>query len=92
MFKRRKTREEGVGGRLVVGERCRRDSLPAVIEVPGYALRQVEPQCVEVDLAKCQDLAPIFTALSGAGVTVVSMRNKENRLERMFVNVLEGAS
>jgi len=68
------------------------DVLPAGIEVPGYALRQVEPQCLEVDLAKGQDLAPIFTALSGAGVTVVSMRNKENRLERMFVNVLEGAS
>ena len=66
--------------------------LPAGIEVPGYTLRQVEPQCLEVDLAKGQDLAPIFTALSGAGVTVVSMRNKENRLERMFVNVLEGAS
>ena len=66
--------------------------LPAGIEVPGYTLRQVEPQCLEVDLAKGQDLAPIFTALSGAGVTVVSMRNKENRLERMFVNVLKGAS
>ena len=68
------------------------DALPPRIEVPGYALMQVEPQCLEVDLAKGQELAPIFTALSGAGVTVVSMRNKENRLERMFVNVLEGAS
>ena len=68
------------------------DALPPGIEVPGFALRQVEPQCLEVDLAKGQDLAHVFTALSGAGVTVVSMRNKENRLERMFVNVLEGAS
>ena len=68
------------------------DALPPGIEVPGFALRQVEPQCLEVDLAKGQDLAQVFTALSGAGVTVVSMRNKENRLERMFVNVLEGAS
>ena len=68
------------------------DALPFGIEVPGFALRQVEPQCLEVDLAKGQDLAQVFTALSGAGVTVVSMRNKENRLERMFVNVLEGAS
>ena len=66
--------------------------LPAGIEVPGYTLRQVEPQCLEVDLAKGQDLAQVFTALSGSGVTVVSMRNKENRLERMFVNVLEGVS
>ena len=68
------------------------DALPPGIKVPGFALRQVEPQCLEVDLAKGQDLAQVFTALSGAGVTVVSMRNKENRLERMFVNVLEGAS
>jgi len=68
------------------------DALPPGIEVPGFSLRQVEPQCLEVDLAKGQDLAQVFTALSGAGVTVVSMRNKENRLERMFVNVLEGAS
>ena len=68
------------------------DALPPGIEVPGFVLRQVEPQCLEVDLAKGQDLAHVFTALSGAGVTVVSMRNKENRLERMFVNVLEGAS
>ena len=68
------------------------DTLPSGIVVPGFALRQVEPQCLEVDLAKGQDLAQVFTALSGAGVTVVSMRNKENRLERMFVNVLEGAS
>jgi len=68
------------------------EALPPGIEVPGFALRQVEPRCLEVDLAKGQDLAQVFTALSGAGVTVVSMRNKENRLERMFVNVLEGAS
>jgi ABC-2 type transport system ATP-binding protein len=45
-----------------------------------------------VDLQKGQDLAHVFAALSELGVTIVSMRNKENRLERMFVNVLEGAS
>ena len=68
------------------------NALPAGLHVPGFELRQVEPQCLEVELAKGQDLAQVFTALSEAGVTVVSMRNKENRLERMFVNVLEGAS
>lgn len=68
------------------------DKISAGTVIPGYALRQVEPNCLEVELAKGQDLAPVFAALSQAGVTVVSMRNKENRLERMFVNVLEGAS
>jgi len=68
------------------------DEIPAGTAITGYKLRQVEPHCLEVELAKGQDLAPVFAALSQAGVTVVSMRNKENRLERMFVNVLEGAS
>ena len=68
------------------------DEIPAGTAIAGYTLRQVEPRCLEVELAKGQDLAPVFAALSQAGVTVVSMRNKENRLERMFVNVLEGAS
>jgi len=68
------------------------DEIPAGTAIAGYMLRQVEPHCLEVELAKGQDLAPVFAALSQAGVTVVSMRNKENRLERMFVNVLEGAS
>ena len=66
--------------------------LPPGIAIAGYQLRQVEPQCLEVDLQKGQDLADVFAALSELGVTIVSMRNKENRLERMFVNVLEGAS
>lgn len=68
------------------------DEIPTETAIAGYTLRQVEPHCLEVELAKGQDLAPVFAALSQAGVTVVSMRNKENRLERMFVNVLEGAS
>jgi len=68
------------------------DELPSGLVIPGYQLRQVEPQCLEVDIEKGQELAQVFTALSELGVSVVSMRNKENRLERMFVNVLEGAS
>ena len=68
------------------------DELPSGLVIPGYQLRQVEPQCLEVDIEKGQELAQVFTTLSELGVSVVSMRNKENRLERMFVNVLEGAS
>ena len=68
------------------------DELPSGISIPGYQVRQVEPQCLEVEIEKGQELAQVFTALGELGVSVVSMRNKENRLERMFVNVLEGAS
>ena len=68
------------------------EELPSGISIPGYQVRQVEPQCLEVEIEKGQELAQVFTALGELGVSVVSMRNKENRLERMFVNVLEGAS
>jgi ABC-2 type transport system ATP-binding protein len=60
--------------------------------LPEFDLRKIEHHSLEVDLQKGQDLAQVFSALSERGITVVSMRNKENRLERMFVNVLEGRS
>ena len=39
---------------------------------------------------KEQSLNGIFAALSGAGIEVVSMRNKANRLEELFLRLVEG--
>ena len=68
------------------------EEAPGDFLLPGFDLRKIEHHSLEVDLQKGQDLAQVFSALSERGITVVSMRNKENRLERMFVNVLEGRS
>ena len=68
------------------------EEAPGDFVLPGFDLRKIEHHSLEVDLKKGQDLAQVFSALSERGITVVSMRNKENRLERMFVNVLEGRS
>ena len=68
------------------------EEAPVDFVLPGFDLRKIEHHSLEVDLQKGQDLAQVFSALSERGITVVSMRNKENRLERMFVNVLEGRS
>ena len=68
------------------------EEAPSDLFLPGFDLRKVEHHSLEVDLQKGQDLAQVFSALSDRGITIVSMRNKENRLERMFVNVLEGHS
>ena len=68
------------------------EEAPGDFVLPGFDLRKIEHHSLEVDLQKGQDLAQVFSALSERGITVVSMRNKENRLERMFVNVLEGRS
>lgn len=59
------------------------------LTVPGFEIQVVDDHTVEVVVEKGQDLAEVFTALAGANIAVVSMRNEANRLEQMFVNLLE---
>jgi ABC-2 type transport system ATP-binding protein len=43
---------------------------------------------LEIEVSKNQSLNEIFVALTGQGVEVLSMRNKTNRLEEMFVRLI----
>ena len=43
-----------------------------------------------MEISKEQNLNEIFAALSVAGGEVVSMRNKANRLEELFIRLVEG--
>ena len=61
--------------------------LPAM---PGVVLRHVDDYTLEVEMAREHDLNSVFAALSGHGITVKSMRNKTNRLEELFVRLVEG--
>jgi len=42
-----------------------------------------------VEMSKEQNLNDIFARLSAQGVEVLSMRNKVNRLEEMFMRLVE---
>ena len=57
--------------------------------IGGYVLRMDKPGVLEVDIQRGQSLNTIFEALSSAGVQVTSMRNKSNRLEELFVRLVE---
>lgn len=46
-----------------------------------------EPNVLVVDVRKEQDLNSVFTALSKLNIKVLSMRNKANRLEEMFLKM-----
>ena len=59
----------------------------AVPEVPGFAFRKVDAQRLELDLTRGQHLNAAFAALDGAGLKVMSLRNKSNRLEQLFVSL-----
>ena len=67
-----------------------RDSLAAVPDLPGYHARLVDDHSVEVEVSKEQSLNDIFARLSAQGVEVLSMRNKVNRLEELFMRLVEG--
>ena len=66
-----------------------RESLAAAPEIPGYAMRLIDPHTIEVDVDKEQGVNAMFAALGARGVEVTSMRNKVNRLEELFVRMVE---
>jgi ABC-2 type transport system ATP-binding protein len=63
------------------------DALP---ELDGIVLRKVDAHTLEAEMARTHDLNSLFAGLSMHGITVNSMRNKTNRLEELFVRLVEG--
>jgi len=61
--------------------------LPAV---EGVRLTRVDDHTIEAEMSRAHDLNSLFAALSARGITVTSMRNKANRLEELFVRLVEG--
>ncbi len=58
-------------------------------EVTGYQSRFIDDTTLEVDVEKSEGLNPVFAQLTEQGVPVLSMRNKSNRLEELFVTLVE---
>ncbi|RCV89822.1 ABC transporter ATP-binding protein [Billgrantia montanilacus] len=58
-------------------------------DIDGFEVRQVDAAQLAVAVHRGQRLNDIFTALSERGIQVVSMRNRANRLEEMFVTMVE---
>jgi ABC-2 type transport system ATP-binding protein len=54
----------------------------------GYPTKVIDARTLEVTVQKGQSLNAVFAALSSAKLPVVSMRNKANRLEELFVGLL----
>lgn len=59
------------------------------VALKGYKFTMGDDNTIEVEVAKSQGLNAVFTALTEQGNTVLSMRNKANRLEELFVGLLE---
>lgn len=53
--------------------------------VPGFRLILLDPTTLEACVEQGQDLNQLFFGLQAAQVSVVSMRNRQNRLEKLFL-------
>lgn len=50
--------------------------------------RVIDDHTLEVDVKKCQTINSVFVELNKQGIEVLSMRNKSNRLEELFVSLV----
>jgi ABC-2 type transport system ATP-binding protein len=57
--------------------------------VDGVKLVRLDDHTIEAEMSRAHDLNSLFAALSARGITVTSMRNKANRLEELFVRLIE---
>jgi len=58
------------------------------VKLSDISYRMIDDHTLEIDLQKKQNLNSVFNELSAQGVEVLSMRNKSNRLEALFVNLI----
>ena len=65
------------------------DTATALPDVQGVKLTLVDDRTIEAEMSREHDLNSLFAALSARGITVRSMRNKANRLEELFVRLVE---
>jgi ABC-2 type transport system ATP-binding protein len=57
-----------------------------------FIMHQPDATTIEAEIKRGQDLNELFNLFSGAGIKVTSMRNKANRLEELFVRLLDNKS
>jgi len=69
-----------------------KEQLSKDVSVTGFVTRRLDQHSLEVEVEKGQSINKVFSELDKSGIHVGSMRNRANRLEEMFVNLVEGAA
>jgi ABC-2 type transport system ATP-binding protein len=65
------------------------ESLAEAPRLAGFQTTLSDDHTLEVEVSKGQNLNDIFAQLSAQGVAVNSMRNKVNRLEELFIRLVD---
>ena len=67
-----------------------RDVMEHAPVLPGFPCVLADDHTLEVQVDKEQGMNGLFVELAAQGVEVLSMRNKSNRLEELFLRLVEG--
>lgn len=62
---------------------------PIHLDIIGVKFHLIDPVTLEITLDKALSLNDLFQLLEAHGITVLSLRNKSNRLEELFVKMVE---
>ncbi|MDP9083565.1 MAG: DUF4162 domain-containing protein, partial [Pseudomonadota bacterium] len=69
-----------------------RDSCKIAPVLSGFEAVLSDDHTLEIEMSKTQSLNDIFAQLSAQGIAVTSMRNKVNRLEELFVRLVDDSA
>jgi ABC-2 type transport system ATP-binding protein len=61
-------------------------------ELGGFVLQHIDDCTLEVEVSREHTINGLFEALSRNGIEVISLRNKQNRLERLFLDMVDQAA
>lgn len=67
-----------------------REPIDTAPELPGFETTLLDDGDLEVAVDTRHDLNELFDLLSSRGVRILSLRNKANRLEELFMGLVEG--
>ncbi|MBS3964402.1 MAG: ABC transporter ATP-binding protein [Methylomonas sp.] len=57
--------------------------------IAGYTIELVNRSALHVAVPKALGLNPLFHGLTAQGIAIVSMKNKSNRLEQLFIDLVQ---
>ncbi|WP_392559419.1 ABC transporter ATP-binding protein [Orbus mooreae] len=59
-------------------------------DLAGYRYKIIEPGSLEIEIDKVKGLNPLFKLFEQQQIQIISMHNKGNRLEELFIDLVRG--
>ncbi len=69
-----------------------KNSLQQTPSIDGHVVTLVDESTLEISISRGKSLNDIFQALSKQDIAVLSMKNKSNRLEELFLSIVQSRS